>query len=52
MISGRYRGLAFQADERGEPGYPSDQVELFSEVRLREALGLRDGDRIAVRILS
>jgi CTP-dependent riboflavin kinase len=52
MISGRYRGLAFQADERGEPGYPSDQVELLSEVHLRTALGLRDGDRISVRIQS
>lgn len=48
MISGRYRGLAIQADERGEPGYPSDQVELLSEVHLRVALGLKDGDRVAI----
>ena len=50
VIAGRYRGLAFQADEPGEPGYPRDQIELFSEVRLRDALGLSDGDRIAVTI--
>jgi CTP-dependent riboflavin kinase len=48
MIAGRFRGLAFQADEHRDPGYPSDQVELFSEVHLRDALGLRDGDRVAV----
>jgi CTP-dependent riboflavin kinase len=48
MIEGRYRGLAFQADEHGDPGYPSDQVELLSEVQLRDALGLKDGDRVAL----
>ena len=50
VIAERYRGLAFQADERGDPGYPSDQVELFSEVHLRGALGLTDGDTVAVRV--
>jgi CTP-dependent riboflavin kinase len=50
VIAGRYRGLAFQADERGDPGYPSDQVELFSEVHLRGVLGLTDGDTVAVRV--
>jgi CTP-dependent riboflavin kinase len=50
IIAGRYRGLAFQADEPGEPGYPADQVELFSEVHLRGTLGLNDGDPIAVRM--
>ena len=50
VIAGRHRGLAFQADEPGDPGYPSDQVELFSEVHLRGALGLTDGDTIAVRV--
>lgn len=49
-IAGRYRGLAFQADEPGEPGYPSDQIELFSEVHLRHALDLGDGDPIAVSL--
>jgi CTP-dependent riboflavin kinase len=50
MIAGRYRGLAFQADEPGDTGYPSDQVELFSEVHLRGALGLSDGDPVAVSV--
>jgi CTP-dependent riboflavin kinase len=50
VIAERYRGLAFQADEPGNPGYPCDQVELFSEVHLRGALGLIDGDTIAVRV--
>lgn len=49
-IAGRYRGLAFQADEPGEPGYPSDQIELFSEAHLRRALDLGDGDPIAVSL--
>src|SRR4029453_15818970 len=49
-IAGRYRGFAFQADEPGEPGYPPDQIELFSEVLLREALDLRDGDAVAVTL--
>ena len=49
-IAGRFLGLAFQADEPGGPGYPSDQIELFSEVHLRKALGLRDGDSIAVAV--
>ena len=48
LIAGSYRGLAFQADEPGEPGYPPDQIELLSEVHLRNALGLQDGDPIAV----
>ena len=43
LIEDRCRGVAFQADE---PGYPADQVELISEVKLREALGLHDGDPI------
>jgi CTP-dependent riboflavin kinase len=52
LIAGRYRGLAFQADERTSPGYPTDQIELFSEVHLRGALGLRDGDPVAVSMHS
>ena len=47
-VAGRYRGLAFQAVEPGERGYPSDQIELFCETHLRAELGLRDGDPIAV----
>ena len=50
MIS-EHRGLAFQAVEREAPGYPPDQIELFSEVHLREALGLSDGDAIVVSVL-
>jgi CTP-dependent riboflavin kinase len=50
MIAGRYRGLAFQADEPGDPGYPADQIELFSEVHLRCTLGLIDGDPVAVSV--
>jgi CTP-dependent riboflavin kinase len=49
LIAERYRGLAFQADEPGD-GYPADLVELFSEVHLRGALGLSDGDRVAVSV--
>jgi CTP-dependent riboflavin kinase len=51
LIAGRYRGLAFQADEPGSPGYPPDQLELISEVHLRDALGLHDGDPITVSLL-
>ena len=47
-IAGRYRGLAFQAVEPGERGYPPDQIELFCEAHLRAELGLDDGDLIAV----
>jgi CTP-dependent riboflavin kinase len=49
-VAERYRGLAFQAVEPGELGYPPDQMELFCEAHLRRALGLGDGDRIAVRL--
>ena len=48
-IAGHRPGLAFQADE---PGYPPDQIELFSDVHLRSALGLGDGDPISVAMQS
>jgi CTP-dependent riboflavin kinase len=48
-ISGRYRGLAFQAVEPAGR-YPPDQIELFSEVHLRSELGLSDGDAIEVEV--
>jgi CTP-dependent riboflavin kinase len=48
-VAGRYRGMAFQADELG---YPGNLVEIVCEVHLREALGLRDGDTIRVSILE
>ena len=44
-VAEQYRGLAFQAVEPGELGYPPDQIELFCEAHLRRALGLGDGDR-------
>jgi CTP-dependent riboflavin kinase len=51
-IARRYRGLAFQADERSGPGYPSDLIELFSEVHLRSELELNDGDALAVSVVD
>jgi CTP-dependent riboflavin kinase len=47
-IAERYRGLAFQADEPAEPGYPPEQIELVSEIHLRAALDLTDGDHLVV----
>ena len=49
-VAERYRGLAFQAVEPGERGYPPDQIELFCEAHMRTELSLRDGDRVAVRL--
>jgi CTP-dependent riboflavin kinase len=49
-IAKRYRGLAFQAVEPGERGYPPDQIELFCEAHLRSELGVNDGDVIDVRL--
>lgn len=46
-VADRYRGLAFQADE---PGYPADLLEVLSEVHLRDALGLHDGDRLTLTL--
>jgi CTP-dependent riboflavin kinase len=51
VIADRFRGLAFQAVEPDGPGYPSDQIELFSEVHLRSELGLDDGDPLAVSVV-
>jgi len=49
-VAGRFRGLAFQAVEPRDRGYPPDQIELFCEAHLRAELGLDDGDPIAVRL--
>lgn len=49
-VAERYRGLAFQADEPAEPGYPPNLIELFSEVHLRAALNLSDGDHLVVTL--
>lgn len=45
LVAGRYRGIAFQADE---PSYPEDLLEIMCEVHLRSTLGLEDGDPISV----
>lgn len=50
LVAGRYRALAFQADEPEGRGYPPDQIELLSDTHLRNALGLADGDRIELAI--
>ncbi len=50
LVAGRYRALAFQADEPEGQGYPPDQIELLSDTHLRRALGLADGDLIEVAI--
>jgi CTP-dependent riboflavin kinase len=47
-VADRHRALAFQALEPGESEYPRDQIELFCEVHLRDLLGLRDGDPVAI----
>jgi 8-oxo-dGTP pyrophosphatase MutT (NUDIX family) len=41
LVGGLHEGVAVQADE---PGYPPGQLELVCRVRLRDALGLADGD--------
>jgi CTP-dependent riboflavin kinase len=49
-VDGRYRAIAFQADEPADPGYPADQVELICEAHLRRELGLADGDEISFTV--
>jgi riboflavin kinase len=34
------------------PAYPPDQLELVAAVRVRDALGLRSGDRVVVTVLE
>ena len=50
LVAGRYRAVAFQADEPDGIGYPPDQIELLSETHLRSARGLADGDRIEIAV--
>jgi protein-S-isoprenylcysteine O-methyltransferase Ste14 len=51
LVEGRYRGIAFQADEPAHPlGYPEDLIEIMCEVHLRSALGLEDGDQISATV--
>lgn len=49
-VADRYRGVAFQAVEPGDEGYPPDLIELFCEAHLRAELGVDDGDIIEVRL--
>ena len=50
VIAGVTAASRSRPNEPGDPGYPSDQVEIFCEVHLRDALGLVDGDTVAVRV--
>lgn len=34
------------------PNYPADVIEVWAPVKLKEALSLKDGDVLAIRILS
>jgi protein-S-isoprenylcysteine O-methyltransferase Ste14 len=49
LVAGRYRAIAFQADE---PGYPEDLLEVMCEVHLRSTLGLQNGDGITITTTS
>jgi len=51
LVAGRYRAVAFQADEPDGRGYPPDQLEVLSDTHLRSALGLADGDRIEIAVV-
>ena len=48
LVGGRHDAVAFQADE---PQYPTAQLELVCDVRLRDALGLADGDPVELIVL-
>ena len=48
LVGGRYDAVAVQADE---PQYPAEQLEILCGVRLRDALGLADGDPIELLVL-
>jgi CTP-dependent riboflavin kinase len=47
LVEGRHRGVAFQAEE---DDYPSELLEILSDVHLRTALGLADGDHVRLEI--
>jgi len=47
VVAGTFEGVAVQANE---PGYPSEQIEVLCAVRLREALGLADGDSLTISV--
>ena len=48
LAGGQHDAVAFQADE---PQYPAAQLELLCGVRLRDALGLADGDPLELIVL-
>lgn len=48
LVGGRFEATAVQADESG---YPPEQLELVCGVRLRDALGLTDGDAVQLIVL-
>jgi 8-oxo-dGTP diphosphatase len=48
LVAGAYDAVAFQADE---PHYPTEQLEILCGVRLRDALGVGDGDAIELIVL-
>ena len=48
LVGGQHDAVAFQADE---PQYPTAQLELVCDVRLRDALGLADGDPVELIVL-
>ena len=48
LVAGAYDAVAVQADE---PHYPAEQLEILCAVRLRDALGVEDGDAIELIVL-
>jgi CTP-dependent riboflavin kinase len=50
LVAGRFRAVAFQAEEPDGLGYPPDQIELLSDTHLRSALGLADGGLIEIAV--
>jgi 8-oxo-dGTP diphosphatase len=48
LVAGIHEAVAFQADE---PDYPAEQLEILCGVRLRDALGVGDGDAIELLVL-
>jgi len=47
VVAGRFEGVAVQANESG---YPPEQIEVLCAVRLRDALGLADGDSLTISV--
>lgn len=48
-LAGRVRAAAVVPEV---DGYPADKLEIVAPVALREALGLRDGNRVRVRVAA